>query len=407
MKIGVIGGGAAGFFSAIQCKINHPDVEVVILEKSSKVLSKVKISGGGRCNVTNSENDPIRLAAKYPRGEKKLKKAFREFNTTDTVQFFESRGVPLVTQVDSCIFPKSQNSQSIIDCFLSECSKLGVEIRLNQKIESILPQQDKGFTLSINNENHIFDRLIICTGGSPKISGLLWLKDLGIPVIEPFPSLFTFNIPKNSITQLMGIVVENAIVRIPTTNLIAQGPLLITHWGMSGPAILVLSAWGARVLAEKSYDFICSVNWVGEKNEEIIRQQLVSIQLENSNKKISKHGQFGLSLRLWLFILNKCELNNDKTWKELSKKEFNRLVNLLLNDEYHVNGKTTFKEEFVTAGGVDLDSVNFKTMESYTVPGLFFAGEILDIDGITGGFNFQAAWTTGYLAGKSAGIEFK
>jgi len=401
-KIGVIGGGAAGFFAAIQCKLHAPENEVVILEKTTKLLSKVKISGGGRCNVTNAESDPIKLASHYPRGERLLKKAFRDFNTTDIRSFFEERGVPLIVQEDGCVFPKTQNSQSIIDCFLSECKKLGVKIELNQKIESIKQDGENNFDLIINGERHHFDKLIVCTGGSPKLSGMQWLVDLGQPVVSPFPSLFTFNMPGNPICKLMGIVVESAITRIPSTKLTAKGPLLITHWGMSGPSILILSAWGARTLAENEYNFTCSVNWTGETNEEIIRKQLSDKQQENANKKLTKNGHFGLSLRLWEFLLEKCELNLEKTWKELSKKDFNRLVNILLNDEYPVSGKTTFKEEFVTAGGVDLAHVNFKTMESKLVPNLFFAGEIMDIDGITGGFNFQAAWTTAFLAAKGA-----
>lgn len=401
-KIGVIGGGAAGFFAAIQCKLHAPESEVIILEKTSKLLSKVKISGGGRCNVTNVESDPIKLASNYPRGERLLKNAFRDFNTTDIRNFFEERGVPLVVQNDGCVFPKSQNSQSIIDCFLNECQKLGIKIELNQKIESIQPAGEGGFELVINGEKQHFDKLIVCTGGTPKLSGMQWLEDLGQPVISPFPSLFTFNMPENPVCKLMGIVVENAIARVPGTKLMAKGPLLITHWGMSGPAVLILSAWGARILAEKEYNFICSVNWTGETNEEAVRKKLTTIQLENTNKKLTKNGHFGLSLRLWEFLLNKCELNLEKTWKELGKKDFNRLVNILLNDEYPVSGKTTFKEEFVTAGGVDLAHINFKTMESKRIPNLYFAGEIMDIDGITGGFNFQSAWTTAFLAARGA-----
>ena len=400
-KIGVIGGGAAGFFTAIQCKLHDASVQVVILEKSAKILSKVKISGGGRCNVTNVESDPIRLASKYPRGERLLKKAFREFNTTDTRDFFEQRNVPLVVQEDGCVFPQSQNSQSIIDCFTKTCQQLDITIRLNQQIQEI-QQTESGFVLQVNGETESFDKLIICTGGSPKLSGLKWLEELGQPVITPYPSLFTFNMPQNPICKLMGIVVENALVRIPGTKLLAKGPLLITHWGMSGPAILVLSAWGARILAEKEYTFECSVNWTGEVNEELIRQKLTQIQSNNLDKKVVKYGQFGLSSRLWEFIVLKSEINPEKTWRTLSKKEFNRLVNNLLNDTYSVTGKTTFKEEFVTAGGVDLGYINFKTMESKTIPNLYFAGEILDIDGITGGFNFQAAWTTAFLAAKGA-----
>lgn len=399
MQIGIIGGGAAGFFAAIQCKLHHPNAHVTILEKSAKLLAKVKISGGGRCNVTNIESDPLKLAAKYPRGERQLKKAFREFNTLDTVRFFEERGVPLVAQEDGCIFPRSQNSATIITCFLTESERLGIEIRIQQLVEEVKPL-DVGFELTISGVKHYYDKLIVCTGGSPKRSGLEWLAHLGQPIVDPLPSLFTFNMPANPICALMGVVVEDAIVRIPGTKLIAQGPLLITHWGMSGPAILVLSAWGARELAQKNYLFEVAVNWVGETNEEKIRNQLSLIREQNREAKIKKFGVFNLSQRLWEFLLEKYHIPGDKRWRELSKKEFNVLVNALTNDAYSVSGKTTFKEEFVTAGGVELSGINFKTMESKYLPGLHFAGEVLDIDGITGGFNFQAAWTTGYLAGR-------
>ena len=405
LKIGIIGGGAAGFFAAIQCKLHNPDAQVVLIEKTAKVLSKVKISGGGRCNVTNAEDDCSILASKYPRGERQLKKAFREFNTTDTRHFYESRGVPLVVQSDGCIFPKSQNSQSIIDCFLNECKKLHVELRTEQRIQQFVVNPDGTFALHINNQEEHFNSIIVCTGGTPKRAGLEWLEQLGQPIIDPFPSLFTFNMPKNPVCELMGIVVEQAIAKIPGTKLSAQGPLLITHWGMSGPAILVLSAWGARILAEKNYVFTCTINWLGKTNEEQIRIELEQIQHSNLGKKVVKYGQFGLSARLWEFLVRKSEISEDKTWKELSKKEFNKLINNLLNDEYPVSGKTTFKEEFVTAGGVDLNYINFKTMESKTIPNLYFAGEVLDIDGITGGFNFQAAWTTAFLAAKAASLK--
>lgn len=401
-KIGIIGGGAAGFFAAIQCKLLNPETDVTILEKTSKVLAKVKISGGGRCNVTNVESDPVKLAIKYPRGERQLKKAFRNFSTTDTIRFFEERGVPLVAQEDGCIFPVSQDSQSIIDCFLNECNRLNIEVKKNFRLDKIEQVSNGGFTLIAENANLFFDKVIICTGGAPKKSHLLWLEELNQPVIDPVPSLFTFNMPGNPITELQGSVVKHAITKIPGTKLTAEGPLLITHWGMSGPAILVLSAWGARVLEEVGYEFKVTVNWTGIKNEEEIRTELKYCAEQNANKKLDKFGVFGLTQRLWSFLLDKFQVNKEKAWKELNKKEFNRLVNGLMNDEYPVSGKTTFKEEFVTAGGVDLSHVNVSNMESKIIPGLHFAGEILDIDGITGGFNFQAAWTTAYLAAKGA-----
>ena len=406
MKIGVIGGGAAGFFSAIQCKLNNPSVHVTILEKSAKLLAKVKISGGGRCNVTNIESDREVLAKCYPRGGKQLKKAFREFSTPDTISFFEERNVPLITQEDGCIFPVSQNSQTIIDCFLEEAHQLGIEIKMQQRISKIKQNSvNNSFEISCEETTYSFDKVIVCTGGSPKLSGYDWLAELGQPIIPPIPSLFTFNMPKESIKTLMGIVVPNAITKIQGTKLVASGPLLITHWGMSGPAILVLSAWGARILEEKKYQFNVSVNWSGITNEEDVREKLIEIQNKAENAQLKKFGVFEISQRLWEFLLNRWGVSSILKWNELGKKNFNRIINGLTNDVYSVSGKTTFKEEFVTAGGVDLKFIDFKTMQSKCIPNLYFAGEVLDIDGITGGFNFQAAWTTGYLAGKGASLR--
>lgn len=400
MKIAIIGGGAAGFFAALSAKKHFPKTQVTIYEKSGKVLSKVKISGGGRCNVTNACFSNRELAAFYPRGENYLRKAFEQFNTQSTIEWFESRGVKLKTYPDNCIFPQSNDSQSIIDCFLKEAVDLGIEIKLNQSITHLDCATD-GFTLYTRDTHFHTDRIIVTTGGQPKRSGLEWLEKLGHEIIEPIPSLFTFNMPQNPIRELMGNVVEKATVKVEGTKLMGKGPLLVTHWGMSGPAILQLSAWGARILAERNYEFAVLVNWLDELKEDALRAQFQKIIEEHEGKKVANLNPFPMTSRLWNYLLHKSEIHPEMRWKELGKKNINKLVNTLLNDRYDVSGKTTFKEEFVTAGGIALTDVDFKTMQSKKVPNMFFAGELLDIDGITGGFNFQAAWTTGFIAGKS------
>ena len=399
MNIAIIGGGAAGFFAALSAKKQFPKAQVTIYEKSGKVLSKVKISGGGRCNVTHACFSNRELAAFYPRGENYLRKAFEQFNAQSTVEWFESRGVKLKTYPDNCIFPQSNDSQTIIDCFLKEAVDLGVEIKLNQSITH-LENDTNGFTLYTRDTNFHADRIIVTTGGQPKRSGLEWLEKLGHEIIEPIPSLFTFNMPQNPIRELMGNVVEKATVKVEGTKLMGKGPLLVTHWGMSGPAILQLSAWGARILAERNYHFAILVNWLDELKEDALRAQFQKIIQEHEGKKVANLNPFPMTSRLWNFLLQKSEIHPEMRWKDLGKKNINKLVNTLLNDRYEVSGKTTFKEEFVTAGGIALSDVDFKTMQSKKVPGMFFAGELLDIDGINGGFNFQAAWTTGFIAGK-------
>ncbi len=404
MKIAVIGGGAAGFFSAISCRNHFPNGQVTILEKSSKVLSKVKISGGGRCNVTNACFDNKKLSKHYPRGENQLRKAFEQFNTTDTMEWFETRGVKMKVYPDNCVFPLANDSQAVIDCFLNESKRLKIEIRYNQRIQQISKFENK-FLLQTDENKLEFDRVIVTIGGQPKSSGFNWMENFGHQIIEPVPSLFTFNMPKNPICELMGNVVEQATVKVEGTKLVGQGPLLVTHWGMSGPAILKLSAWGARILNEKNYNFAILVNWLNEVKEDDLRAQLQRYMLEQGGKMVSNFNPFPLTNRLWCFLLEKSEISLEMRWKDLGKKNINKLVNTLLNDRYEVSGKTTFKEEFVTAGGISLQEIDIKTMESRVIKGLFFAGEVLDIDGITGGFNFQAAWTTGFIAGKNVGIE--
>ena len=404
MKIIVIGGGAAGFFAAISAKEHNPEAEVTILEKTSKFLGKVKISGGGRCNVTNATFNSRLLSENYPRGEKFLRKAFEVFNASSMVEWLESRGVALKTYHDNCIFPLSNDSQTIIDCFLKEATQLGVEVQLQTPILSLEIKESK-FVLFGREQEFIVDRVIVTTGGQPKLEQLNWLAKLGHEIIPPVPSLFTFNMPENPIRELMGNVVEETCVKIEGTKLIGKGPLLITHWGMSGPAILQLSAWGARLLETKKYQFAVLVNWLNETKEEGLRQQIQVVQAEHGAKMIGNLNPFPMTNRLWNFLLEKSGIQATTRWKEIGAKSCNKLVNTLLNDRYEVTGKTTFKEEFVTAGGVSLTEINVKSMESRKVKGLYFAGEIMDIDGITGGFNFQAAWTTGFIAGKNVGND--
>jgi predicted Rossmann fold flavoprotein len=402
MKIAVIGGGAAGFFGAIAAKENYPNAEVVIFEKSRKLLSKVKISGGGRCNVTNGCTSIKELSKAYPRGQKALKKAFSIFNTKHTMQWFESRGVPLVIQEDSCVFPVSQNSQSIIDCFLEEVRRLRIEVEVGQGVKVIKPigEELEVEFIKENISSRLFDKVILATGGSPKRSGLEWLEALNHKISDPVPSLFTFNMPAEPIIKLMGIVVENALVSIQGTKLKSDGPLLITHWGMSGPAILKLSAFGARFLSEKNYEFEVQVCWVNELNQALVQTELETIIKAHSNKILANYRPYLLPERLWHYLLEKSELPLRKKWGELGRKGLNKLITILTNDVYSVKGKTTFKEEFVTCGGVSLESIDMKTMQSKECKNLYFAGELMDIDGITGGYNFQAAWTTSFIAGK-------
>jgi predicted Rossmann fold flavoprotein len=398
-KIAIIGGGAAGFFAALSVKQHHPEAAVTIFEKSQKVLAKVKVSGGGRCNVTNGCSDIDELIKAYPRGGKKLKWAFKEFNTTDTVKWFEDRNVPLTLQEDGCYFPVSQNSQSIIDCLMNECRRNKIVIQTGKGVEAVVPKE-KGIELQFKDETIHFDKVIIATGGSPKTSGLDWLKDLGHTIEECVPSLFTFNMPNEKVKELMGIVKEEVITTIQGTKLKGDGPLLITHWGMSGPAILKLSSLGARMLSERGYDFKLLVNWTNEAKVDKVMAEIESIVQAHPNKLLPNFKPYGIKERLWLHLLERAGQAPTKRWEELGKKGFNKLIEVLTNDTYEVKGKTTFKEEFVTCGGVSLEDINMSSMESRIVKNLYFAGEVADIDAVTGGYNFQAAWTTGFIAGQ-------
>lgn len=405
-KLVIIGGGAAGFFCAVNAARIHPGLKVMLLEKSSKLLSKVKVSGGGRCNVTHDCDSMSEMLKRYPRGNHFLKKAFHHFFTTDTIAWFNERGVALKTEADGRMFPVTNNSQTVIDCLIREANKYAVEIWMNAGIESIEKNPGGRFILHVSNgRQQEADYVCIASGGYPKAAQFDWLTKLGHAIEPPVPSLFTFNLPKHSITELMGITVENVQVKMQGTKLQQTGPLLITHWGLSGPAVLKSSAWAARHMAEKDYRAGIVVNWLPEYHELSLREKMLTIRFSSATQKIYNRNPFGLPSRLWEYLLKQCDIKETWRWTELPAKEQNRLVKILCAHEFEVNGKTTFKEEFVTAGGIKLDEVDASTMQSRKVPGLYFAGEVLDVDGVTGGFNFQNAWTTGWIAAQLNGAN--
>lgn len=395
----VIGGGAAGFFSAVTAARLHPDREVMILEKSQKLLSKVKVSGGGRCNVTHSCFEVNELVKRYPRGGPFLKKAFHAFGPADTVQWFRERGVELKTEADGRMFPVTDSSQTIMDCLIREANRYKVDISLNAAVQS-LSREEGRWKVTLSTGVVIWaDSVCIACGGFPKEEQFDWIKATGHTIEAPVPSLFTFNLPQHPIAALMGVSVPAARVKINGTKLESEGPVLITHWGLSGPAILRLSAWGARILAAQQWQFTAQVNWLPEYNENTVREALAARKGEWMAGAVGIRNPFGLPARLWAFLLQQCSINEEKRWSELAGKELNLLAKALCTYEVKVAGKTTFKEEFVTAGGVKLSEVDPHTMQSKLQPSLYFAGEILDVDGITGGFNFQHAWTSGWIAG--------
>ncbi len=388
MRTAIIGGGAAGFFLAVNLKELMPEMGVTIFERSSRVLAKVKVSGGGRCNCTNSFEGITDLSHVYPRGHRLLKRLFNVFDHRDAYQWFERHGVPLVTQEDQCVFPQSQDSQTVIDCFLREAQRHGVEVLTDRSVDNLDALAD-------------FNYICVTTGGSPHVQGLEWLRQAGHQIELPVPSLFTFNIGDPALRSLMGTVVPQASVQLASTKFRADGPLLVTHWGMSGPAILRLSSYAARHLHDHAYRASLLVNWTS-RNEDTVRQELGIHAVRHAQKLLPTLPPLGLPQRLWSYLLGKTLGGRAAIrWSELGKKETNRLVNILCNDSYQVDGRAAFKDEFVTCGGVSLASVNATTLESKVRPGLFFAGEVLDIDGVTGGFNFQAAWTTAYVVAKT------
>ena len=398
----IVGGGAAGFFCAVTAARLNPGIKVILVEKSGKLLSKVKVSGGGRCNVTHACFSIGEMAGHYPRGMHFVKKAFYQFFTQDTIHWYEERGVQLKTESDGRIFPASNSSQTIIDCLMAEAKQYQVEIRLHHEIKQLVfNAASRLFTIKFHNELVLdADWVVVACGGYAKSSAFDWIRQTGHPIVEPVPSLFTFNIPEGSLTSLMGISVPKAEVKISGEQLKLRGPLLITHWGLSGPVILKLSAWGARLLKEKDYQFEIRVNWLSDRSESSLRDEIQSLRSLAGGKKIKQKNPWELPQRLWEWFLQQAGIQ-DIHWADLTGGSQNKLLGLLNNQSFQVSGKTSFKEEFVTAGGIRLSDVNPQTMESRIVPGLYFAGEVLDVDGITGGFNFQHAWTSGFIAGKS------
>ena len=384
MRTAIIGGGAAGFFLAINLKEMIPTMEVTIFEKSKKVLAKVEVSGGGRCNCTNSFEAVRDLSQVYPRGHRLMKRLFKTFDYHDAYSWFENHGVRLVTQDDACVFPASQDSHTIINTFLLYAKRLGVEILTERKITSLDELKD-------------YDFIIVTTGGMPKTM----LPMVSEPVEEPVPSLFTFNINDDDLRALMGTVVEEATAYIPGTNFKASGPLLITHWGMSGPAILRLSSYAARELHDHQYQMPLAVNWCSEKDA-TVQAELQAIIAQHPQKQLATIRPFNLPTRLWAYLLEKTLGERAQyRWQHLTQKDLNRLTNCLCNGSYQITGRAAFKDEFVTCGGVSLSAVDANTLESKYLPRVFFAGEVLDIDGVTGGFNFQAAWTTAYVVAQA------
>lgn len=404
----IIGGGAAGFFASIVCAEMYPSLRIIILERGTDVLNKVRISGGGRCNVTNSCFDPKDLIKNYPRGEKELLGPFYQFNCLHTIEWFEQKGVKLKTEEDGRIFPMTDNSETIAQCLIQSASNAGVKIMTSYRVDDI-NKTDLVWKLSTNHGILNSKKLFIGTGSSNAIWKIL--GNLGHNIIPAVPSLFTFNIKDSMLNELAGISVSNISATISLTeqkksNVITTGPILITHWGLSGPAILKLSAWGARLLHSYGYKFELNINWLFPlTTNEILNQLNVLKSGDWSKKKINSHSPFSqLPLRLWKYLLSKSLIeNNEKNWADLNKKEITLLTETLSTSNFKVNGKSSFKEEFVTAGGVSLKDINLKNFESKITPGLFLAGEVLDIDAVTGGFNFQAAWTGGYLAGIALG----
>lgn len=399
----IIGGGAAGFFAAIACAEGHPDYQISILERSPNLLSKVKISGGGRCNVTHACFEPRQLVKYYPRGEKQLLGPFTRFNPTHTVDWFQSRGVKLKTEGDGRMFPVTDNSQTIIHCFLEEAKRLRINISTQLGVEELIPPNAEGSTwkvITTAGNTLLADAVIVAAGSSARVWSMV--EKVGLKIVTAVPSLFTFNIKDERIHGLEGLSVELATVSVVDTKLKTEGPLLITHWGMSGPAILRLSAWGARELAAKNHQFEISVNWTGSQTYQQVLEDIHQVKRRHAKKLVTGNPLFNIPRRLWERLSGPITGNKPMfNYADLSNKQMEQLAHQIAMGRYTVNGKSTFKDEFVTAGGVDLNEIDFKTMQSKKLPGLYFAGEVLDIDAITGGFNFQAAWTTGWVAGSS------
>ncbi|WP_341737354.1 NAD(P)/FAD-dependent oxidoreductase [Microcoleus sp. CAWBG640] len=421
LKITVVGGGAAGFFSAITCAKMYPQARVTLLEAGRQLLAKVRISGGGRCNATHACFDPAILVQNYPRGGKALRGAFTRFQPRDTVEWFASHSVTLKTEADGRMFPVTDDSATIVNCLIRAAEDAGVQIRTGDAVVSVkqltsdigegphssASLTDRGdtaprFEIELKSGEQLkCDRLLLATGSNP--SGFKWAKDLGHTIEPPVPSLFTFNIYDSRIQDLAGVSVANAKVKLPGAKLEQTGPLLITHWGVSGPAVLKLSAWGARFLHDRHYRTPVLINWLPQYNPEVLRQQLLGVKSQLSHRLVVSSCPFPIPRRLWERLTSAIGIDEPKRWADISNKTLDKLLQELVQGEYQITGKGAFKEEFVTCGGVNLKEVDFKTMESRRCRGLYFAGEILDIDGVTGGFNFQSAWTTAWLAGNAIG----
>ena len=404
MRIVIIGAGAAGCFAAIEVKRRCPEAEVTVLEKGTKPLAKVAITGGGRCNLTNSFAEVRSLEQVYPRGFRLMKKLFHHFSPTDAYEWFEREGVGLVTQDDECVFPKSQDAMEIVFTLTSLMKRLGVKILCGCKVTDIAPHSPYyvvNYTKAGNTNVIEADKVIVTTGGYPSLSGFDMFKSLDLEIVPPVPSLFSLCIADKSLTSLMGTVVEQAQVSLAGTKIKTSGPLLITHWGISGPAVLKLSSHGARILAEKLYEADVIVNWLYEMSNDDVHNMLISYVRKHSAKKITSAYPSALNARLWAHLVQRAKLLAEMRWSELQGKAFNRLLSVLISDTYHVTGKNRYKDEFVTCGGVSLNCLKHDTLEAKNHPGLYFAGEVTNVDAVTGGFNLQAAWTMGWVVASS------
>ena len=409
LHIVVIGGGAAGFFGAITAAEQFPNASITNLEKSRTVLNKVRISGGGRCNVTHACFDNRQLVKFYPRGEKPLRSLLNQFDATATVRWFEERGVSLKTEADGRMFPVTNTSETIVNCLINRANQLGIRIRTSAGVTSLnyMPTSSDGLNWHValgNEENLRVHRVLIATGGYPQLTSYGWFPEQSEALISPVPSLFTFNVPDSPLLPLAGVSVADAVAYVVGTKQEQRGPVLLTHWGFSGPAVLRLSAWAARDLANLDYRFTLRINWVPTLNDNLLRNVLQDFRQQNGRRQVTTQNPFGLPARLWQALTAEVDISESQRWADLPAKLLNRLAERLTNSQFKVAGKSTFKDEFVTCGGIPFDSLNPQTLESKAQPGLFFAGEVLNVDGITGGFNFQSAWTTGYVAGRHIGM---
>ena len=394
----IIGGGAAGFFAAVTIKEKHPGLSVVILEKGSEVLSKVRISGGGRCNLTNACPDIKAFAQHYPRGERELVSCFSRFGNKETMQWFENHGIELKTESDGRVFPQSNTSETIVQFFIQRAQKLGVSVLTQQNVSDFFKNEDEKWVVCVNEQKYYSENLIITTGSSQKIWNIL--EKIGHKIVLPVPSLFTFPIAEKKLHELMGIS-THVLLEIDQSKIQSRGTMLLTHWGVSGPAVLKLSAWGARILADKNYHFDLTINWLPEKSIENIFEELRNVKQTLAKKNVWKNPVFGFTGRLWEYLMEKSQIPTTLNYADVSKNHLQQIAKTLNKTQFTVSGKTTFKDEFVTAGGVDLKEVHFKTMESKLYNKLYFAGEVLNIDAVTGGFNFQNAWTGAWIISDS------